>query len=86
MHEEALPAWFDSGPGQCSGSGATRAGAFLRGAERSTSSLEGVIGSSREGGIANVKGGSTQGCREDGFEEFMKDSRDAISLSKINGT
>lgn len=30
------PASFDSGPGQCSGSGAIRVGCFLSGAERST--------------------------------------------------
>lgn len=42
-----FPARLDSGPGQCSGSGATNFGVFLRGAERST-----WMGSSREGAMA----------------------------------
>lgn len=45
-----FPARLDSGPGQCSGSGATSFGVFFRGAERST-----WIGSSREGAMAGVK-------------------------------
>lgn len=40
------PARVDSGPGQCSGSGAMRGGVFFRGAERST-----WIGGSSEGAI-----------------------------------
>lgn len=35
-HAESWPASLDSGPGQCSGSGATRFGWFLRGAERAS--------------------------------------------------
>lgn len=55
--ESDLPAWFDSGPGQCSGSGATRlVGAFLRGALRST--FESGRG-----------GGPTEGAMSGGFSE-----------------
>lgn len=65
-HAASLPAACDSGPGQCSGSGATRAGADLREALRAEETsvvVEG--GSSREGamvvacgvGFAPVGGG-----------------------------
>jgi len=40
--ESAFPAASDSGPGQCSGSGATRVGAVLRGAERTSSTRSGA--------------------------------------------
>lgn len=46
--ESALPAASDSGPGQCSGSGATSLGAALRGLERTSSTFSGA---SREGAI-----------------------------------
>jgi hypothetical protein len=46
--ESALPAVSDSGPGQCSGSGATSLGATLRGFRRISSTRS---GSSREGAI-----------------------------------
>ena len=48
--ESAFPAASDSGPGQCSGSGATRVGAVLSGAERTSSTLSGA---SSEGAIVN---------------------------------
>ncbi len=47
-----FPARLDSGPGQCSGSGATSFGVFFSGAERST-----WIGSSKKGAMAGLKGG-----------------------------
>lgn len=41
-HESAFPAASDSGPGQCSGSGATSFGAALRGLERTSSTRSGA--------------------------------------------
>lgn len=49
--ESAFPAASDSGPGQCSGSGATSLGAVLRGAD-STSSTD--SGTSREGAMMSL--------------------------------
>ena len=49
--EEAWPAWVDSGPGQCSGSGATSFGIVLGGEERSI-----CVGSSREGAMVGWYG------------------------------
>lgn len=46
--ESAFPAASDSGPGQCSGSGATRSGLAFRGLLRTSWTLS---GSSREGAI-----------------------------------
>lgn len=48
--ESAFPAVSDSGPGQCSGSGATSLGAALRGLERTSCTDSGA--SSKEGAIA----------------------------------
>lgn len=51
-HAASCPAVCDSGPGQCSGSGATRAGADLRGALRAEVMSEAVVvGSSRDGAM-----------------------------------
>jgi hypothetical protein len=49
--ESALPAVSDSGPGQCSGSGATSFGAVLRGFRRTFSTRS---GSSRESAMVNA--------------------------------
>jgi len=48
--ESACPAEADSGPGQCSGSGAINSGAFLRGLERTSWTYSGR--SSSEGAMA----------------------------------
>lgn len=50
--ESAFPAVSDSGPGQCSGSGATSLGAVLRGLERT--SCTDSVASSREGAITTI--------------------------------
>ena len=49
--ESAFPAVSDSGPGQCSGSGATSFGALFRGLERTSCTSSGA---SREGAIMCV--------------------------------
>lgn len=51
--ESAFPAASDSGPGQCSGSGATSLGAALRGLERTSSTFSGA---SREGAMIEFVG------------------------------
>lgn len=53
-HESAFPAVLDSGPGQCSGSGATSFGAVLRGLERTSLTDS---GSSRDGAMTGIDGG-----------------------------
>lgn len=74
-HESAVPAFSDSGPGQDSGSGATKAGfAFMGFAKTSCTDS----GSSNEGAILNSSGKSS-GWRGDGLEGVKLKTRNSKS-------
>ena len=70
---EPWPASVDSGPGQCSGSGATRLGWFLRGAERASSTgsrtVELILEEVGSGGVSHemVYGGKRYILKFEGF-------------------